>query len=171
MQNKRAPEMQRIIAAAFPYSWEKRTVVDLGCGYGDMSKFALDRGVEFVHAVDKDPKVLRMAGEKCKDARFFPICEDIEGFLQKRPLIYDVAFFFSVMPYLRDPVGMLKRILMHSFFMFCEVQYTGDGPGMIDNENVMEWLLKDVGWGNVKNVGHTIVDERNARRDIWFCRR
>src|SRR5574344_44882 len=43
-----------------------KTIIDLGCGYGDMSRFYVDNGAKSVLGIDLSQNMIKLANEKNK---------------------------------------------------------------------------------------------------------
>jgi len=156
------------------------TVVDFGCGYGDLLAFALRAGASQVMGVDRDQKTLNTAAQKCGGLNASFYCADFEmDAVQKNVLDMmgkgdgvgmDVAFCTSVLPYLKYP-GFFAHWLSEEFdTVYIECQYKGDGPGNLaeNDEEMASWLL-NCGFATAFNVGKTHVEGRDIYRTIWEC--
>ena len=144
-------------------------VVDFGCGYGDMMYYALAAGADYAIGYDEDPSALGYADMKCEDFKnkeFVP--RDLMKIMEEDEVAGDVAFCFSVLPYLLRPEAFVNWLGDSFPTVFIECQYRGDGPGNIadDDEGMMEWLL-DRGFDVAKVCGKTHVLMRNKYRTIW----
>jgi len=162
-------------------SFSGLTVVDFGSGYGDMCLFALRNGASQVLGIDSNPEMVKLASQKCidyPDAMFYD--GDIESntdFLNALELVgfqddanMDVAFCFSVLPYLKRP-GDFVYLLSNIFdTVYIECQYIGDGPGNIaaDDEEMSLWIMNH-GFDSAYAVGRTFIKGRNMFRTIWEC--
>lgn len=168
--NVRSPQQWEIISKQVDF--EGKTVLDLGCGKGDILCRAFEVGA-VVFGVDKDGKNIEYIEE---------IHPEISGIMQGDVSyllslnldvgIVAIAICFSVLPYLQNPGAVLKWINDHSVIAFIECQYAGDGPGLaflIDNEAMKDWLLVAGQFKKVENIGHTLIEGRNKRRYIWMC--
>lgn len=150
--------------------WAGLTVLDAGCGGGDMLRRCYDAGSTTVHGVDHDPAVVSQTTARLgtpASVRVFH--SDLLDWLALRAdLSYDVAFCMSVLPYV-DAYRVLVELRRVSRQAFIECQYRGDGPGVVPGPTAMSHLLAAAGWAQAGCVGHTIVADRNTRRDIWQC--
>jgi len=156
------------------------TVVDFGCGYGDLLAFALRAGASQVMGVDKDQRTLNTAANKCKglNAEFYR--GDFEDDAVQRDILrmmgedqgvsMDVAFCTSVLPYLKDPSGFVYWLSQKFDVSYIECQYMGDGPGNIaeSDADMSAWLL-NTGFKSVYSIGKTYIDGRGKYRTIWEC--
>ena len=84
----------------------------------------------------------------------------------------DVAFCFSVLPYIEYPGLFVKWMGDRFSVVFIECQYFGDGPGNIakDDESMSRWL-REWGFDIVMLCGQTYVAGRDMYRSIWKCYR
>jgi 2-polyprenyl-3-methyl-5-hydroxy-6-metoxy-1,4-benzoquinol methylase len=173
--NARSPDQWKIISKALDF--KKKSVVDLGCGHADMlfhcalcglahSYLGIDRNIHLVHAT-RD--LIKKAG---LDISHYGLrARNIENFSEKMRSFYydhyDVSICFSVLPYLSQPLRVLKWMRRYSDIAFLEIQSENDGPGTIPEEGLEPYLLQV--FGQVENVGHTTVKEDRYRRIIWKC--
>lgn len=163
--NVRAPEQWRIIYPCTDF--KDKTVLDLGCGKGDILAFAAEAGAYCI-GVDND----RSNTEYLKSA--YPKAETIYENID-RLLVWpqsDIVICFSVLPYLPRPEHTLQWINIHSEIAFIECQYAGDGPGLhflTNNDDMEKWLLSAGQFTEVKAIGYTLVTGRDKRRYIWMC--
>jgi SAM-dependent methyltransferase len=180
--NLRAKEMAEIVRGR--YNFQDKTVVDFGCGYGDMMKYALRKSARYVLGVDKKQSNVNTATRKCKvfgnKSAFYCADFENEGVFDNILDIasrgvdrrIDVAFCFSVLPYLDDPVRFVYRLQESFETVFVECQYIGDGPGNIadDNFGMNLWLVERE-FDIVDNIGETSIEGRDKYRTIWQCYR
>lgn len=163
--NVRSPKQWAIISEQVDF--QGKTVLDLGCGKGDILFRACDAGATTLgidmdqnnvkHILDIRPEINVGVG-------------DIE-FMPAWPWI-DIIICFSVLPYLKYPERLLEWINRKSKVAFIECQYSGDGPGfafLTDNDAMREWLLAAGQFEKVQPIGHTFVEGRNKNRFIWMC--
>lgn len=164
--NIRSPEQWRIVSGAIDF--QDKTVLDLGCGRGDILAFAAEAGAH-VTGIDSDKTNIEYIHNT------YPAIEAIEetvNFLEAAPKT-DIIICFSVLPYLVEPLFfVLQWINHHSEVAFIECQYSGDGPGfefLTDNDVMEKWLLVAAEFKKVEAIGHTVVEGRNTKRVIWMC--
>lgn len=170
--NVRSEDMWRYISGA--HSFYNETVTDFGCGYGDMCLSLLENGAQYVAAIDADMKMLIETRDRTTafdNIHFFNV--NIDDIASGKFLINptDVAFCFSVIPYLRDPMSLLAYLSKNFRKVFLEVQYYGDGPGppWWTNDCDFKDTLVKVNFWNVTKIGSTTVEGRNTERTIWMC--
>lgn len=189
VHNVRSPEQREIISRHVDF--EDKTVIDLGCGKGDILFRAFEAGAQ-VTGIDRDaeniryiqeinPKIKAEEGDlnllNMRDFDKVPVIAprynvpEFINFLDMSEPV-DIIICFSVFPYLDNPEGLLEWINRHSNIAFIECQYAGDGPGfsfLTSNDDMKYWLGL---WGKFKKaevVGHTIVEGRDKNRFIWMC--
>jgi SAM-dependent methyltransferase len=175
VHNQRAPEIWEIIGNTNTLFRDK-TVLDLGCGYGDMVLYAANAGAAHVRGIDNDESIVQAASERAatlRDSVSINHADIDELMLQvgdKAPtfVFYDIAFCFSVLPYLKDAPAALAYLAKYAKVTFIEWQYTGDGPGNVSGIKEMRQILSRH-WNSIKNIGHTLAKEEQVRRDIWMC--
>ena len=167
-KNQRADEMWRIIEQSAEF--EGKTVLDLGCGHGDMLWRAGAAGAKDVLGVDSDERICLDLRESSADVDNFSVLQydinRLDSFLHS-----DIIFCFSVLPYLIDPDNTLHWIRGHSDMAFLEIQYAGDGPGFdhIHNDDDMRLWLEKIGCQKIEAIGRTHTRIRPAWRTIWKC--
>ncbi|KKM74225.1 hypothetical protein LCGC14_1402440 [marine sediment metagenome] len=165
--NTRSPEQWDIISNHIDF--QGKTLIDLGCGKGDLLFHAFDAGAKVVgvdHNID-NIKHIRTARPGIKT--LFGELDLMEIWFWER---VDIAICFSVLPYLKRPGDTLKWINTHSDIALIECQYADDGPGfdfLIDNDDMKQWLLQIGEFKEVEVIGHTLVEGRNTKRFIWRC--
>lgn len=170
--NERAPNMWWQIKQRVDF--HDKTVVDLGCGYGDMVLYTHNAGAKQVTAIERDSKVFealraRLNSLSLRKVRYLNV--DIESvFPGMDSDHFDIAMCFSVLPYVSDYHHVLQEMRRFSKEALIECQYTGDGPGMIDDQDAMASLLQATGWDDVRCIGQTYIKTKNTWRDIWHCR-
>lgn len=155
-----------------------KTVLDAGCGHGDLVMYAWMSGAKAVVGVDKDKIALTdarlRAGEMIlSGARITFVEKDIEQWDSKWPGKYDIVFCTSVLPYLLDPDRLLANICNDSKIAIIECQYAGDGPGfthIANDEQMLAWLQKFC-WTGVARIGQSYLASRDLYRSIWMCNR
>jgi len=129
--NQRAAELWMIVSAAVDF--ECKTVVDLGCGYGDLLWRIKEAGAKRVLGVDRDPKAIAYAEALAANhgQQIETEIIDLETWLTESHY-FDVALAFSSLVYVRcdDGLrGLLRRVKALSGEALIEMQYFGDGPG------------------------------------------
>lgn len=172
--NQRADKMWNIISVS--YDFEGKSVIDLGCGHGDMMLRAYQAGASKVIGVENNEETYWLTREKVKAYDDISMVlwdiENISGDYRKDKVYHsDVIFCFSVLPYLNSPSKILSWIKGHCEVAFLEVQYAGDGPGfkhITDDLDMHDWL-RDIGWKNIEAIGRTHTRIRPAWRTIWRC--
>lgn len=171
--NTRSPKMWQYISSHIDFT--DKTVIDLGCGYGDLALFASAAGAASVLAVDSDPVIAKKLERRVRAAGFRStvtvIAADIEEFLPVALKRWDVAIMTSVLPYLKNMNKAMYHMSYIAEVSIIEAQYAGDGPGLeyIENDGDMKKYLEHF-WDRVEKVGETKLDIRPATRSIWVCR-
>lgn len=178
--NERSAEMWKIIKSN--YAFKDKTVVDLGCGKGDLCAAALRAGARRAICVDNKQTELDIARRNCRSyagsVRLlkldlndpFEVITTLWHYIPEDkiggPLI-DVGFFTSVMPYLDKPEEALHAYMGAFKVMFIEAQYKGDGPGIVAGNLAMHKLLTIRRNNSVEYIGSTLVRGRCTHRAIW----
>jgi SAM-dependent methyltransferase len=182
LYNKRAGHMWDIISQHVDFKGKR--VVDLGCGYGDLS-FRMAAAGAYVFACDKkeicDEVWKRKPDLDKGHMTIFPCDVEVDFFREILPAfnVPGVIVCCSVLPYLRNPGDLVDKMAHSAPVSIIECQYNGDGPGLIhiDNDGEMEWWLMQQsigtsnGWSAVTPIGKTFVEGRDKWRTIWKCER
>ncbi len=174
--NKRSPDIFGQILTFSGVSFVGTSVLDLGCGYGDLLLASVRVGATRVIGLDGDGRVLNIASEKL--ARY--ASDNVEWAFNKMDIddrkelstlqYYDIAFCTSVLPYLKNRDMLLSFLNCRSTISFVEMQYYGDGPGPKDiktDGDMRRLLLKH--FGDVKKIGQTYTGRTPPHRSIWKC--
>ena len=160
--NVRSPKQWEALSAVMGFSGKR--VLDVGCGHGDLLVFAKRAGAT-VTGVDSNIEVARLARER----GLIVACVDICQYLDRYREHYDIAFCFSVLPYV-DADAVLHRLSRVADTVFIEAQLCGDGPGTFYNEEELRGTLLEY-WDSVERIGETKVEIRDTIRAIWMCER
>ena len=169
--NQRAPEQWRIISEHVDF--DGKTVLDLGCGYGDLL-WRAHRDGAFITGIEQNEEAYVFL---CRQGFDFGVPRgawypDIGFIVSANPdWSNDIAICFSVLPYLDNPTATLHWIRQHSQQALIECQLSGDGPGpdwLKCPQDMRRWL-DSIGWQSVERIGETTVEERGTKRGIWLC--
>lgn len=170
--NSRAELMFRAIEKSVDFMG--KTVIDLGCGFGDMLPRVWKAGADEVIGVDQNKETLMVIADKLIKAGFRRGQSNIillNEFLEEYELPpADIAMCFSVLPYLTEPGLFVEKLALYPLCLI-ECQYWGDGPGpaYIKNDLDMADFLLENGFAKATNIGGTKVRPRNTYRTIWRC--
>jgi SAM-dependent methyltransferase len=165
VHNVRSPEQWEIISRHVDF--KGKTVLDLGCGKGDILFRAFEAGAKAV-GIDKDQGNIEYLCDVYPEVT--ALCDDIERIWLIPPT--DIIICFSVLPYLHALGYVLKMINRYSDIALIECQYAGDGPGLSflkGNNDMRTWLLEAGQFEKVQVIGHTFVEGRDKNRFIWMC--
>ena len=169
IHNTRSPQQWDIISKHVDF--KDKSVLDLGCGYGDILFRCWQAGAR-CKGLESDINVFNDVISRSPDYDIILLHWDLEDYIKDNPKRYDITICFSVLPYLRQPFSVLEWMQSQSKVSLIECQYAGDGPGfgMIQNdENMADWL-RLAGWQSVEPIGYTMVKEGRFKRTIWCCR-
>ena len=154
-----------------------KTVIDLGCGYGDFAFLSYLEHAGRIDAVDFNHSIIdraRATNEEhfkgpANDINFYIM--NIEGPKFKIMNHYDIGICFSVLPYLHDPFLMLRKLAQLCTKVLLEVQYAGDGPGFdwIKNDSDFAYHIGQAGFADFEPIGRTKVKQARWERAIWLC--
>lgn len=181
IHNTRSPEQWDIISKYIDF--KDKTVLDLGCGYGDILFRCWAAGAKAATGIDNDRDILIRLADFAKENKIpkddlFLIRFDLNRidnlrfmFDKDADFFSDIIICFSVLPYLKQPFTVLEWMQSHSKISLIECQLSGDGPGfgMIQTDDHMRDWLTLAGWQSVEAIGHTMVKEGRYKRTIWMC--
>lgn len=163
LYNIRFPKMWEIITPHIDFY--QKVVLNLGAGYGDTSKAIMLKGGV---PVSVDKKKLFEGDVIISDLNNWTK----EGFSLPKgvPDNPDIIICFSVLPYLKDPQGMMRLFLNLAPTTLIECQYRGDGPGFefIKNDADMKKWFQRIGWNQIEKLGETYIPGRDKSRSIWL---
>lgn len=156
--------------------FKNKSILDLGCGYGDLVMYAADANARFVVGIEHKPSIVYALRERIRASG---VAEDVSIMIlhgnidewESRWQNFDIIICTSVLPYLKNPDRLLENMSRHGDVVVIECQYAGDGPGFahIKNDDDMRiWLL--MYWRHVEKIGSTDIIDRGASRSIWMCK-
>jgi len=158
--NVRALEMWQHISKAI--SFAGKSVIDLGCGYGDLLSYAKGAGAWHYIGIDKDVSQATPG---------IPVVNrDIAYWCKTTDEKYDVGICTSVLPYIEERHVVLSWLASHCKEVIIEVQLYGDGPGLPEHTStlaVLVWLKKY--FDSVQGIGYTTPEGR-SHRALWHCK-
>lgn len=102
-----APEWPSVRALLPDFSGQ--TVLELGCGYGWFSRWAIEQGAERVRALDVSEKMLARAASINADARIDYRRGDLENVALPKAA-FTLAYSSLALHYVSDLSGLLQRI-------------------------------------------------------------
>lgn len=177
--NLRATEMWNHISKSV--NFRGKTVIDLGCGYGDMLCYAAKAGAKSVIGIEKNLHIAEHARVKANVAREYRnvtvMNADAVDYVESMSEKYDIGMCFSVIPYIdmRQLKNFIAKIIEQCDKSLFEIQYYGDGPGLSIHkcdEDVNEMFSELHEYMNSKYnidiIGKTFVPGRNRWRKIWL---
>lgn len=167
--NTRAEDMWRIISQKVDF--RKKSVIDLGCGHGEMLWRAYVAGAKEVYGVDKDiSKSYGRGGINADNIWYTETDINVlinDSVFQPK---YDIAFCFSVIPYLDKPLDALHWMADNFELCLLEIQYDPEPYNIGPKDDAeMFSLLRNNGFDIVMNIGRTRVEIRDTYRTIWAC--
>jgi len=177
LYNTRAEKMWEQIDKAVDFT--DKTVLDVGCGRGDLMMRAWQSGARVVYGIDNSKIELNEAKLRSwnmvkEGARLYFMTKDIEQWSSKWPGFNDIVICTSVLPYLIEPEKTIEHIARDSDIAIIECQYHGDGPGfeyIKHDDDMKNWLHAYGGWFSVLKIGSTDVESRpGVKRSIWLCK-
>lgn len=152
--------------------WEGMSVLDLGCGEGDMLLFTAQAGAAQVWGVDDDSLVTSRVLGRVSDIENIHLAYcGIMDWFRNTSKIFDISLCLSVLPYVSDFRETLHEIREHSHRAIIECQYAGDGPGphWLENDTDMFRVLEKTGYTGITKLGSTEIPYRDMERSLWYC--
>lgn len=174
--NTRAEAMWDIVKRSVDF--RGKSVIDLGCGHGEMLWRAYIAGAINVTGTDKNWENMPEHLSIFYPEEFHIVKGDLNKITNGSYPWYDVddiAICFSVLPYLDNPFGFASW--MAKTFQECliEVQYYPEPYNIGDNirsDEDMQYWLEEAGFSNTIPLGKTEVRIRFPHyRTIWYCTR
>ena len=169
MKNYRNPRAIEIWDHITSYvDFTGKTVVDLGCGYGDFSILAHMSGASYITAYDNDEFNIKSMKSRLNN---IPVVVRLDN-IEKCPLNNaDIGMCLSVLPYLKDPDLLLRRMSTRCNTVLIECQYNGDYDGFhyIRDDNDMSMWLSSAGFNHIEMIGKTKIEHIDVERSIWLC--
>lgn len=166
--NNRAPRMWEQITEHVDFN--DKSVVDLGCGTGDFLFRSIKSGASSVVGYDIDELTAREATRNCKKEGCVVHVSVQDVSTLSDDVQYDIGIFFSVLPYVANPVKVLDWMSRNVEISLIECQYSGDGPGpknLYDDLDMKNFL--NLFWDDIEVIGRTKLKIRDAKRTIWKC--
>lgn len=184
IHNSRAPQQWEIISQHVGFAG--KTVLDLGCGYGDILFRCRVAGAIEVWGCEQNEIICQYIWQQEKQLRVAQT--DIAKWILQNTLpLWDIIICFSVLPYLDNAVDTLNWMKAHSEIALIECQYDGDGPGSVPwlsrrvgpdlneyqkppkDDDQMREILAGIGWQSIEPIGKTLIEDRQKWRTIWLC--
>lgn len=173
--NTRAEAMWRIISQQV--NFRKKSVIDLGCGHGEMLWRAYVAGAREVQGIDKDWSKISWVGDRLEGDGGTNVIANVDASLENLNTAineswfgYDIAMCFSVLPYLDDIPATLQWMASHFELCLIEAQYEPEPYNIgVKSDEEMFSFLRDNGFEIVVNLGKTYVEIRETHRTIWAC--
>jgi SAM-dependent methyltransferase len=100
---------QPAVRALLPPSLNGFSVLDLGCGFGDFARFAIDRGAAQVTGVDISKKMIASARQSAADDRIVLIRSPIETF-DMGAGAFDLVVSSLALHYVENYSAVVKRV-------------------------------------------------------------
>ena len=171
--NSRSIAMWACISRTIDF--RNKSVIDLGHGGGDFIYRAHVAGALKITGIDlaSGTKSVEVNVQHTKHGvrsvgTIATINDDLN--LMKSEWKADIAFCFSVLPYLDDPQNFVNWMSKQFKLSVIECQYKGDGPGFyfIKDTGDMKYWLKN-SFDSVTLIGNSYVVSKDTYRDIWMC--
>jgi hypothetical protein len=168
VRNERSPEIWQAIKTRVDFAG--KTVLDVGCGDGDMLLYAHNAGAASVVGIDKDPIKARTTALRVGAIVTPRVTVQAAILGMYEPAIrYDIVLCLSVLPYVSNMGEALMKLCSLARTAIIECQYAGDGPGVVTDDGEMLEKLTYAGWTEVSKIGQTHVQDRDKYRSIWLC--
>jgi SAM-dependent methyltransferase len=155
-------------------------ILDLGCGYGEISG-KLGKICHKVVGIDKDSAKIKIAKEKYHSLNVDFICNNALVHLSELPKYYDVLICSHILEHLEDTFGFLKSFRQYFNFIYIEVpdfensyvnlirQRLGVSLNYTDEDHVYEYD-RDEMRALISSLDMTILDFefRNGVMRYWI---
>lgn len=176
--NTRAEDMWRIISQKVDF--RNKNVLDIGCGHGEMLWRAFVSGADYVEGIDINVVQLKEFHPVSyrtnfdirvskKDINEIVLIYDKSGHTLEWLNDFDIAFCFSVLPYLAN-IQLTLKWMSHNFpLCLIEAQYIPEPYNIgVEDDYAMHSLLLEH-FKYVQLLGKTYVKIRDTYRTIWSC--
>jgi len=90
--------------------WSGKSVLDIGCGEGDLAAMVSFAGAERVHAIDYSDKAIDISKKRINLDNVFFECMDGNNVIDK----YDVIVMAGVLEHIDRPFGMLNSLMKNN---------------------------------------------------------
>lgn len=167
--NGRAPEMWHQIKRAVNFAG--KSVLDVGCGRGDMLLYTHHAGARQVIGIDHDPTEAEAARNRVKNLPIVVHLEDAQVWYalntpEGSTPLFDVVLCFAVVPYQDQPTQLLSMLKDLGRQAILEIQTVGDGPGKWE-QTMIPSKLRGI-WDHVQAIGQTRAKEKFWRK-LYLC--
>lgn len=171
--NTRAESMWRIISQRVDF--RGKSVIDLGCGHGEMLWRAYIAGAKNVTGFDINHSNMPDYLSTFYPDEFHFVSGNLNTIINGAYPWYDlddIAICFSVLPYLDNPFEFATWMAKTFSECLIEVQYYPEPYNIGDNirsDKDMYYWLGECGFATVIPLGKTDIEIRSTFRTIWYC--
>ncbi|MCM3444812.1 class I SAM-dependent methyltransferase [Metabacillus halosaccharovorans] len=141
-----------------------KTVLDLGCGYGQFSKYCIDKGALKVTAVDISMNMIEQAKNENKHDKIEYICSPIED-LNVEYQKFDIIISSLMAHYIEDYTGLIDKIVSlldtNGEFIF-----STEHPIATARKEMYKWIKDEE--GNKLHWGLDNYQEEGKREQHWY---
>lgn len=141
-----------------------KTVLDLGCGNGQFSKYCVDNGALKVTAVDISKNMIELAKKENKHDKIDYICTPIED-LEAENQRFDIIISSLMVHYIEDYTRLIEKIvsLLNTNGEFI---FSTEHPIVTARKEMKNWIIDEDG-----NKLHWVLDnyqEEGKREEHWY---
>jgi SAM-dependent methyltransferase len=141
-----------------------KTVLDLGCGNGQFSKYCVDNGALKVTAVDISMNMIELAKNENKHDKIEYICTSIED-LEIKNQKFDIIISSLTTHYIEDYTGLIEKVvsLLNTNGEFI---FSTEHPIVTARKEMNNWIKDED--GNKLHWGLDNYQEEGKREEHWY---
>lgn len=124
-------------------SFNRKKILDLGCGSGFVCQKAIAEGAELAIGID----LVKPHGAEQSKWQFMTLDLDSGGWQKKLPYMFDLILAFDIIEHLSSPYNFLKS---------CNELLSTNGQLVLTTPNVNSWerLIKPESWSGIIDPQH-----------------
>ncbi|MFS0879708.1 class I SAM-dependent methyltransferase [Metabacillus niabensis] len=141
-----------------------KTVLDLGCGNGQFSKYCVDNGALKVTAVDISKNMIELAKKENNHDKIDYICTPIED-LEVKNQKFDIIISSLMVHYIEDYTRLIEKIvsLLNTNGEFI---FSTEHPIVTARKEMNNWIIDED--GNKLHWGLDNYQEEGKREEHWY---
>jgi len=142
----------------------EKTVLDLGCGNGQFSKYCVDNGALKVTAVDISKNMIELAKKENNHDKIEYICTPIED-LEVKNQKFDIIISSLMVHYIEDYTRLIEKIvsLLNTNGEFI---FSTEHPIVTARKEMNNWIIDED--GNKLHWGLDNYQEEGKREEHWY---
>ncbi|PAD67053.1 SAM-dependent methyltransferase [Bacillus sp. 7586-K] len=141
-----------------------KTVLDLGCGNGQFSKYCVDNGALKVTSVDISKNMIELAKKENNHDKIDYICTPIED-LEVKNQKFDIIISSLMVHYIEDYTRLIEKIvsLLNTNGEFI---FSTEHPIVTARKEMNNWIIDED--GNKLHWGLDNYQEEGKREEHWY---